>query len=579
MSEPSLFAKEEELLAFGNRFLAEFGPDSALAGGAEGSALVDQQQLAQLYNAFTQVFDNYKKLLQQTSRLIRLSDRTQLRLDTVNKSLRESQAQLERRNQFIRSIFNRYMSDEVVESLLETPDGLQMGGDKRLVTVMMTDLRGFTAISETLPPETVVTIINHYLEQMTEIVFKYKGTISNFLGDGILILFGAPILRADDAQRAVACALEMQQVMPELNVRNQEQGFPSLQMGIGIHTGTVVAGNIGSLKRSQYTVMGRTVNLTARIESYAVGGQVLISEQTRQACQSSLRIDHTLEVMPKGIDQPIMLYQIGGIDGAYPVYLAENKATEYRELTTNIPVQVALLSGKRIDAMNYSGYLCALSLQGAKLLTDAPLSPFSNIKLALQGKKEVIPGLLAKVTGGEMEGNAPVEIVFTFVPPQAQSLFQAIREGRCNGSLWAAAEAIDASGEPEVNTEAAAPEQAAGQEARKSLRRNINKKIMLTLQMEDGSQLSVRVGDFSLDGLFLHSSWHPELRVGATGSFSLPWHGRTGEFIFSVVHIYQHGIGIRVVHDRDSYAMALLDGALGDFFLSHPESCDEVERG
>ncbi|MBF0096516.1 MAG: adenylate/guanylate cyclase domain-containing protein [Magnetococcales bacterium] len=571
MSEPSLFAKEEELLEFGNRILAEFGQDTPAVTEEELGQDSTLRHLEQLYGAFTQVFDNYKKLFHQTARLIRLSDRTQLRLDRVNKSLRESQEQLEKRNQFIRSIFNRYMSDEVVESLLETPDGLQMGGDKRLVTVLMSDLRGFTAISETLPPETVVTIINQYLERMTEIVFKYKGTVSNFLGDGILILFGAPILREDDAQRAVACALEMQMAMPELNIRNQEQGFPDLQMGIGIHTGTVVAGNIGSVKRSQYTVMGRAVNLTARIESYAVGGQVLISEQTRQACATDLRIDHTLEVMPKGIDQPIPLYQIGGIAGAYPVYLGECRATEYCKLGANIPVQLALMTGKQIDALSYSAYICAVSPQGAQLLTEAPLTAFCNIKLVLLGRYEVIPGLLAKVTAGDVEGNAPVEIVFTFVPPKAAALFLAIREGRCNGSAWVAEgeDAVLLSAEPEQPTSTPQPR---GQEERKTVRRSGEKCVGVALCMADGVEWQAEVGDFSLDGLFLRTVCPPELHVGDKGRFTLPWHGRTGAFQFEIMHIFQHGIGIRVVADQDKYALSLLDGAFGDFFVSHTES-------
>ena len=135
---------------------------------------------------------------------------------------KKANEQLDKYNSFIRSTFGRYMSDEVVDSILDTPKGLQLGGEQKLVTVLMTDLRGFTAIGERLQPEKVLSMLNMYLEVMTEIILRYNGTIIEFLGDGILALFGAPITREDDAQRAVACALEMQQSMPQVNVKNLE---------------------------------------------------------------------------------------------------------------------------------------------------------------------------------------------------------------------------------------------------------------------------------------------------------------------------------------------------------------------
>ncbi|MBF0400105.1 MAG: adenylate/guanylate cyclase domain-containing protein [Magnetococcales bacterium] len=565
MSESSIFQKEEELLEFGARFLAEYGPEVS-NGENTAETAVCKEDRARYYDAFQQLFTNYKKLVQQTARLIRLSDRTQLRLDTVNKSLRESQLQLERRNQFIRGIFNRYMSDEVVESILETPEGLQMGGEKKQVTVVMSDLRGFTAISETLPPETVVTIINQYLEKMTEIIFKYKGTISNFMGDGIMILFGAPIGREDDAQRAVACALEMQQAMPEINIRNESQGYPTLNMGVGIHTGMVVAGNIGSQKRSQYTVMGRAVNLAARIESYSVGGQVLISEHTRQACSVPLRIDNTMEVTPKGIEHTLTLYQVGGIGGAYPVYLGEAKAVEYRHVSGQLPVQFAILAGKHAGSMDYSGEFSGLSPSGAKLKTAVPLEPFSNLKLTLQWEQETIHGIFAKVVGGETEDNPEAELVFTFVPPKAHSLFQTLLEEEG----WKEGSAEEPPREVSVDL-CATVELSAGtsgndREARVSFRRISSKTVTIPIQMENGNRIKASVGDFSLDGMLLKMGRNKVPAMGATGSLELPFHGRNHPFLFEVVHQYQRGVGIRIKSDQKIYAMALLDGALGDFF-------------
>src|SRR5205823_1121617 len=122
--------------------------------------------------------------------------------------------------------------------------GLDFGGQKKIVTIMMSDLRGFAAFSDTLPPETIVKLLNNYLSEMTTVIQKYNGTIDEFIGDAILAIFGAPFQRPDDAERAVACALEMQLAMPRVNAWNAEHGLPQLEMGLGINTGEVVAGNI-----------------------------------------------------------------------------------------------------------------------------------------------------------------------------------------------------------------------------------------------------------------------------------------------------------------------------------------------
>ncbi|NQV01114.1 MAG: FHA domain-containing protein [Bacteroidia bacterium] len=136
--------------------------------------------------------------------------------------------ELNLRNQFIRETFGRYLSDQVVNTILESPEGLNMGAEKREVTIMMADLRGFTALSERLPAEDVVNIINIYLEIMAEIILRYQGTIDEIIGDAILAIFGAPIKRYDDAKRAVACAMEMQRSMAEVNKQCMEKGYPEI---------------------------------------------------------------------------------------------------------------------------------------------------------------------------------------------------------------------------------------------------------------------------------------------------------------------------------------------------------------
>jgi adenylate cyclase len=165
----------------------------------------------------------------------------------------------------MRQTFGRYLTDEVVANLLETPEGLQLGGEKRKVTILMSDLRGFSALSERVSPEIAVSVINFYLEVMTEVISQYHGTINELMGDGMLVMFGAPISREDDSQRAIACALAMQLAMDRVNQHNQQLNLPPLEMGIGINTGEVLVGNIGSQKRAKYTVMGSPVNLASRL--------------------------------------------------------------------------------------------------------------------------------------------------------------------------------------------------------------------------------------------------------------------------------------------------------------------------
>jgi adenylate cyclase len=200
---------------------------------------------------------------------------------------------------------------------------LELGGEKRLLTMMMTDIRGFSSFSEELAPEDVVSMINHYLEKMIDLIMRHNGTVIEILGDGILVLFGAPFKTEEHAAKAVACSIEMQQSMDEINMWNRQMDLPELEMGVGIHTGYVVVGNIGSMKRTKYSVVGRNVNLTARIESFTTGGQILISEATKELVNRSIDIAKEFEIHPKGEKNQITVYDVAGI--REPYYLSITK--------------------------------------------------------------------------------------------------------------------------------------------------------------------------------------------------------------------------------------------------------------
>lgn len=221
--------------------------------------------------------------------------------------------QLERNERFIRATFGRYLSDEIVTEILERPEGLELGGDLREVTIMMSDIRGFTTLSEQLPPDRVVTMLNRYLGTMTEIILEHRGTIDEFLGDAILAVFGAPQQHRDDPQLAARCALAMQQAMHEINIANEADGLPQLTMGIALNTGTVIAGNIGSEQRSKYGFVGHAMNVTSRIEDVCEGGAILIAESTREALGSSAEVGEKRELQAPGIDELLHVFPLLGM--------------------------------------------------------------------------------------------------------------------------------------------------------------------------------------------------------------------------------------------------------------------------
>ena len=336
----------------------------------------------------------------------------------------------------IRKTFGRYLSDEIVTNLLENPEAQKLGGERCQLTILTSDLRGFTATSERISPEEVLKVLNFYLGRMTDVITRYQGTIDEFMGDGILVLFGAPIHREDDPQRAVACAVEMQLAMSEINQTVKTWGLPPLEMGIGIHTGEAIVGNIGSEQRTKYGVLGSAVNLTYRIESYTIGGQILISDQTLEAAGSMVIIDGQKQVKPKGVRSPITIHQVSAVGDLYNLALAKEEET-LLPLEEAILVKYSTLSDKHVGATCFQGQLVQLSEKGALVQpepsADAVMQPLTNIKLNLfaMGESTVISeDVYAKVLE---KPTAPDQfyIRFTAKPPavdsQLNTLYQALK--------------------------------------------------------------------------------------------------------------------------------------------------------
>jgi len=338
------------------------------------------------------------------------------------RKLHELNTALELRNRFIRETFGSYLSDEIVDTILEK-GGLKIGGEKRLATILMADLRGFTSLSERLPAEDVVAMLNIYLETMIEIIQKYQGTIDEFIGDAILVIFGAPILRPDDPRRAVACAVEMQLAMTSVNERNRRAGYPEVALGVGINTGEVVVGNIGSQKRIKYAVVGRAVNLTARIESYTVGGQIFISESTLYECGDILRLDSAMKVMPKGVKEPLTIHEVGGIGGDFQLFLPPKQEITWIELTQGLPVQFTVMDWKHTGEQGHGGAITKIAPNMVEVHSKVLPSPLANLRISLYDPDdcEISDDLYGKVIARLSESPPAFQVHFTSLPPEAET--------------------------------------------------------------------------------------------------------------------------------------------------------------
>lgn len=209
----------------------------------------------------------------------------------------------------LKNTFERYVSKEVVNTILQDMDNIHLGGEKRKVTILLADIHGFTQLSEKMEPEEVVDLLNEYFTRMTEIIFKYEGTLDKFMGDALLVVYGAPIFHQDDAQRAVKTAIEMRQCLEVLNRKWITKGKEPIQIGIGITTGNVIVGNIGSEKRMNYTVVGDCVNLVARLQDLTGDGQIFIDKDTYIKTANIIEIKKFKPIKIKGLNMPIEIYE------------------------------------------------------------------------------------------------------------------------------------------------------------------------------------------------------------------------------------------------------------------------------
>ncbi|MDT8385423.1 MAG: adenylate/guanylate cyclase domain-containing protein [Gammaproteobacteria bacterium] len=247
--------------------------------------------------------------------------KTQLDVVTAHKKISALSDDAKRRNRLLLNLFGRYVTEDVARNLIASPRASLIGSELQEVTLLFADIREFSELSERLSPEQVVTMLNNFYDVMIDVVQKFRGTIDKLMGDEMLITFGVPKGRDDDIERALACALAMQLAVAEVNERNLAQRLPAIKVGIGVNTGEVMVGNVGSAKHASYSVVGKEVNLTAALEANAAGGEILISESTFMGGGLEVWIDGKRELHPKGFAHGIMAYRLIGMNGKYRLSL------------------------------------------------------------------------------------------------------------------------------------------------------------------------------------------------------------------------------------------------------------------
>ena len=327
-----------------------------------------------------------------------IADSRKQMLDTIFKV---SEERLHLMN-FIKDTFGRYLSKKVVEEILASPEGRKIGGQQKTVTILMSDLRGFTYMSENNDPEKVVTLLNRYLECMSKVLVSYGGTIDEFIGDAILAIFGVPEAHADDTVRAVACGIAMQNALKGLNADFAKEGFPPLEMGIGINTGQVVVGNIGSEVRMKYGIVGSAVNVAARIEANTTGGEVFVGESVFEKVKDLVEVEKVRTAMMKGLKRPLVYYPVKAVNAPFDVKLHTSDARE-NGIPIHLPFHCWVIEGERVGEDRISGKTLTINENDIVAALERPLDRLTDVKLKFDfcSDAHCFDEIYAKVTAME----------------------------------------------------------------------------------------------------------------------------------------------------------------------------------
>lgn len=258
-----------------------------------------------------------KELVQGTEEIARGNFDLKLKLKSndeigdLTKAFNNMAKSLKEKEQ-IKDAFRRYVSHQVAEEIFKNPGKYleTLKGTRRRITVLFADIRGFTPLAERLPPEEVVSLLNQVLSMMTDVIFKWEGTIDKFIGDCVMAIFGAPVSHPDDTNRAINAAIDIQTAIGEMNNELLKNNREIIKIGIGINTGEAVVGNIGAKERLDYTVIGDSVNLASRLEGVAKGGEIIASETVFKEATGPYRFSEPMLVKVQGKEPLIKIYRV-----------------------------------------------------------------------------------------------------------------------------------------------------------------------------------------------------------------------------------------------------------------------------
>lgn len=332
--------------------------------------------------------------------------------------------QLKKHQQFVRELFGRFVSAEIAEKLLTMESPQERESTLMEVTILMADIRGFSLISQRLDPADVMRLLNVYHESMIKIVTHHGGTIDEMFGDSMLVFFGAPAVCEHHREMALTCALAMQHGIEGVNHKNFALGLPAVEMGIGICTGEVMVGTIGSAVRAKYGVVGTAVNLAARIEELTIGGEILVAESTTQGILADLFVVDEYLLEPKGSDGSLRVFSIAGISGANGLHLSKI-LTQPMELSRPFKISFCTMNGKHRDEHFRQAVVTHAGERGARLsLSEECLKPFVNLALRIPGTDEIVYAKVRRI------GDHVADIHYTYVPDAAKAvLASAVRQG------------------------------------------------------------------------------------------------------------------------------------------------------
>ncbi len=265
--------------------------------------------------------------------------------------------------------------------LISDATGDNRESEQKQVTILLADLRGFSAMSEKHTAKELIDLLNRHFHKMSEIILHYGGTIDKFMGDSVMALFGAPSSSEDDLERALACAVEMQIAMDDVNATNKALGLPNIYMGIGLNTGNVVAGNLGSKLHSEYTVIGNEVNLTSRIEAHSLRGQIMLSESTYDLAEDFVTIGSINDVLVKGRSQSVRLYELLSTSRPKLLKVPQRELRKSPRIAIKMPLKFQTIAGKTVQPEEYKGVINNISYNGMMAVLPMPMQPSTEIKI------------------------------------------------------------------------------------------------------------------------------------------------------------------------------------------------------